>query len=214
MRSLLFLGGGLLIGAGLSWGEATRVAERRANQRVLDEVASHKRVLEKAAEKYLADTVPEGPALTEEELYTHQDPAWGGAVDPDEADTSEDAIKVGGEAILTTSITEVGPTTDYLAAAHDYHTSEMSAPERELEYIEAEEYDEDDGRLKEEILIHMGETEPLFISEGLVVMDWSEKISPNVLVDMYQMCPPGEDKVLYVRNHVNGTDYRVVQEIP
>lgn len=210
MRSLLFLGGGLLIGTGLSWGEATRVAERRANQRVIDEVASHKRVLEKAAEKYLADIVPEGPALTEEELMKP------GEISSllDGPDTSDDAIKVGGEAILTTSITEIGPSTDYLNLAHDYSSVPTSAPERELEYIEEEEYDEEDGRLKEEILIHMGETEPLFISEGVVMMDWHEKISPNILVDIYQMCPPGSDKVLYVRNHRNGTDYRVVQEIP
>lgn len=220
MRSLMFLGGGLLIGVGVAWGEATRSAEQRANERIAEEVAMHKRVLEKAAEQYLYNK-SEAPAETEDELdeFGRRDGdeklmsvSMNRPDGLDEADTSEDAIKVGGEMTVETPVQEISP--EYLATAHDYSDMPLSQAGPELEYITEDEFAEEDGRDKEQILIHMGETEPLFITAGVVVPDWSEKISPNILVDMYQKCPPGTDKVLYVRNHRTDTDYEVVQEIP
>lgn len=197
-------GCGVLAGVSLAWGEAIRSAEKKANERIIEEVAQHKRVINQAAEMYLASQ-SEAPAMTEEELNAH-----GVQLQHlDEADTSTDAIKVGGQMTVETQISP-----DYLQHARDYSDMPLSSPINELEYITEDEYAEEDGRDKEQILIHMGETEPLFVSAGVVVPNWHELISPNILVDMYQKCPPGTDKVLYVRNNRNDTDYEVIQEIP
>lgn len=191
------VGSGIIAGVSLAWGEAARRAEKKANERVIEEVAQHKRVIEMAAESYLnrKNAETDGPFETEEEL--------------DEPDTLDDAIKVGGQMTVETQIAP-----DYLQHARDYSDMPLASPVRELEYITEDEYTEEDGRDKEQILIHMGETEPLFVSAGVVVPNWHELISPNILVDMYQRCPPGTDKVLYVRNNRNDTDYEVIQEIP
>jgi hypothetical protein len=196
----MLVGGGLLIGAGLAWGEATRSAEVRANQRVIEEVESHKRVVQRAAELYLAEKA-DAPAMFEEDL--------------DSPDVSEDAVKVGGELTAETPLADITPSVDYLHEARKYSVDQnVSIAELPLEYITEDEFDEEDGNAKEQILIHMGEDEPLFVNDGVVMLDWQTKISPNILVDMYQMCPPGSEKILYVRNHRNSTDYQVIQEIP
>lgn len=202
MRSLLFLGGGILIGAGLVHAEARVYAEKQAAEKLKEEIASHKRVLEMAAENFLAERVSEAPVETEAEL------------DQDAADTSDDSIKVGGEMVQETSLSSVTPSAEYLKVAADYSEISVNDPIVPVQYISSDDYDEEDGRAKEQILIHMGEGEPLFICEGIVQPDWKSLISPNILVDMYSMCPPGTEKILYVRNHLTDTDYEVIQEIP
>lgn len=202
MRSLLFLGGGILIGAGLVHVEARVYAEKQAAEKLKEEVASHKRVLEMAAENFLADRISEAPVETESEL------------DQDAPDTSDDSIKVGGEMVQETSLSSVTPSSEYLQTAQDYSEISVNDPIVPVQYISSDDYDEEDGRAKEQILIHMGEDQPLFICEGIVVENWQSLISPNILVDMYSMCPPGTEKILYVRNHLTDTDYEVIQEIP
>lgn len=215
MRSLLFLGGGILIGAGLVHAEARVYAEKQAAEKLKEEIASHKRVLEMAAENFLADRISEAPAKTEGEL----DPTFVKLKDmainrADVADDSDDAIKVGGEMVQETSLSSVTPSSEYLQTAQDYSEISVNDPIVPVQYISSDDYDEEDGRAKEQILIHMGEDQPLFICEGIVVENWQSLISPNILVDMYSMCPPGTEKILYVRNHLTDTDYEVIQEIP
>lgn len=201
MRALMFLGGGLLLGVGFVHAEATVTAEKRAQKNFEEQLESHKRVLQRAAEDFLAREV-EAPAATEEDL--------------DGPDTSANAIRVGGEMTVETKLSDLTPSADYLKTARDYTTGVNLSPSIEtVQYITEDEYDEEDGRAKEQILIHMGDNEPLFINEGIIVSNWKELISPNILVDMYQRCPPGtENRVLYVRNNRNDTDYEVIQEIP
>lgn len=212
MRALLFIGGGILIGVGFTHAEATVAAEKRATVKLIEEVESHKRVINMAAESFLQDQM-EGPFPTEEDLDRNKI----AMPDMDGPDTSADAITVGGEMTVTTSISAITPSADYLAAARDYQQPvETSTPLIPVEYITEDDYHEEDGRAKEQILIHMGgDGEPLFVNEGVMLPDWQELISPNILVDLYQRVPPGsEERVLYVRNHRNDTDYEVIQEIP
>jgi hypothetical protein len=214
MRGLLFLGGGLLLGVGFAHTEAAVIAEKRAQERFDEQLESHKRVLQMATEDFLGREV-DGPFDTEADLFDEN-----GKDERqrflDAAEDGPDAIKVGGEIIIETKLSDLTPSADYLATARDY--SGPTGPSVELsgvEYITEDEYGEEDGRAKEQILIHMGADEPLFINEGIIVPDWRELISPNILVDMYQRVPPGtENRVLYVRNNRNDTDYEVIQEIP
>lgn len=200
MKSLLLVGGGILIGVGLSWGEAYRQTEVAAQERYREQLQSYTRANE-MADRLRENWDVEPPAATEQDL--------------DAADESNDAIRVGGEMVAETSLSDITPSADYLAAARDYSPSETAVEALQIEYITEDEFHEEDGNDKEQILIHMGEQEPLFINNGLVVEDWKELISPNILVDMYQRIPPGTDtRVLYVRNHRLGTDYEVIQEIP
>ncbi len=223
MRALLYLGGGLLIGAGFVHAEATVTAEKRAQEKFDEQLASHKRVLEMAAEKFLLDQI-DGPYETEFDLdpeanriaMPNMDAPFVHPMDRrmDEADKSEDAIRVGGEMTVETKLSDLTPSVDYLKHAREYAQSPTAAPVSEVSYISEDEYNEEDGRAKEQLLIHMGPDGPMFINEGIVTQDWAELVSPNILVDMYQMISPGEDRVLYVRNTRTDTDYEVIQEIP
>lgn len=201
MRSdLLFLGGGILIGSGFTWLEARRQAQISARKEFDEQLEMHKRVLNSAAEDFLTREL-DGPFNTEEDL--------------DGPDTSSDAVRVGGEMIAETALSDMTPTVDYLSKARVYSEVQLSNNVSPVSYISEDEFHEEDGRAKEQILIHMGEDEPLFISEGIVIPNWRELISPNILVDMYQrLTPDVENRVLYVRNAMTDTDYEVIQEIP
>lgn len=199
MRALLFLGGGILIGVGLTYTEAHITTEARMQEEFTESLESHKRVLQTAAEDFL-NRESDGPFETEEELNETEAP-----------------VMVGGDIVMETKVQEVGPGPEYLKAARDYTTAIGDASGViPLEYISEDDYNEDDGRSKEQILIHMSiEGDPLFMNEGIVLENWKELISPNILVDMYQMIPPNQEtKVLYVRNHIVDTDYEVIQEFP
>lgn len=83
-----------------------------------------------------------------------------------------------------------------------------------VSYIEEEEYQDDDGRLKEQILVYMDEYNPVFTEAGIPIDDWAEKIGDSIIVDFYRLVPPGVDPVLYVRNHRTGVDYEVIRQEP
>jgi hypothetical protein len=83
-----------------------------------------------------------------------------------------------------------------------------------VSYIEEEEYQDDDGRLKEQILVFMDEYNPVFLEAGQPIDDWAEKIGDSIIVDFYRLVPPGVEPVLYVRNHRTGVDYEVIRQEP
>lgn len=197
MRSLLFLGGGLLIGVGVAWGEAYVSTGKKLQAEFEVSLESHKRVLERAAESYLRDKA-EAPAATEEDL--------------DKGDSSEDAITVGGEMVVETPTPEY--VQQYVEQAQSYAAPENFVDVSPLQFIEAEDFEEeDDGRAKEQIQLFFGEGDPYFVQDGMVIEDWAEKIGDNIMVDFYQRFPPGsaEDQVLYIRNSIRGEDYEIVK---
>lgn len=113
-----------------------------------------------------------------------------------------------------------------LDTPNDYHKA-ISAVETPIEvfvdggvndygisYIEEEEYQDDDGRLKEQILIYMDEHNPIFTMNGEPIDDWDKRIGDSILVDFYKLVPPGIDPILYVRNHRTDVDYEVVRAEP
>lgn len=194
----MLVGGGILIGVGVSWAEATRQAEIRANERIEDEITSYHRVAKMVRS--------EAPVEDEETLN---------GVDFD-GDTELKIEEPEVVSVRETPLSEVTPGVEYLQAVQEYWTPPNSAIEVRIEYIDEDTFAEEDGRSKEQILIHMGaDAEPLFVNEGVMVVDWQEIIPPTILADMYTRCGPEMDnKVLYVRNHANDTDYEVIQEIP
>lgn len=213
MRSLLFIGGGILLGVGFVHAEATVSAEKRAQERFDEALETHKRVLQRAAEDFLAREA-DGPFETESELVKTDAQAFMDEADGVSIPTPEEQYETG--IFVETKLSDLTPSADYLALARDYSTQTgPNAPVVPVTYITEDEFHEEDGRAKEQILIHMGDGDPLFINEGVVVTNWAELISPNILVDMYQRVPPGtENRVLYIRNAINDTDYEVIQEIP
>lgn len=199
MRSLLLVGGGLLIGVGLSWGEATRQAEQSAKKRYEEQLEIHKRALDRSG-RTINFTV-EGPKETEGEL--------------DKPDTSEDAITVGGEMIVETPIASP----DYLAAAATYGERENFVNDTALgmAYIEEEDYEESDGREKEQVLIFMdSDGNARFTINGEEIDNWKELVGEHILVDLYKagMTDPTGDPILYVRNHQQDVDFEVSRVIP
>lgn len=204
MRGLLLVGGGILIGVGLSYGDATLRAEKKAREEYDESLKAHMEAIRKVRDR---STLKEAPAAEEADL--------------DAADTSEDAIKVGGEMTFEVPAESANPywvPPEVQEAANEY-----AAPDNfidgmvALQYIDEDEYHDEDGREKEQVLVHRSEDgEPLFLSDGVVVGDWKTVLGPNILVAFYQKFPPGssETQVLYVRNNVNDVDYEVLMESP
>lgn len=223
------LGGGLIFGALLAHAEATSTAEIRSKNRYEEQLELHKRILQRAHEDFLRGQLAEHPVETEDELVVdgiyvydlqgNKDPRL---VELERQDAenraakfllSED-VKVGGEIIAETPIAPP----DYVGTASLYAdpgTFINGEQVLSLEYIEAEDYEEEDGRAKEQITIFMGGDEPIFVMDGEPIENWAELIGDHILVDFYQRVPPGEqDRVLYVRNHKRDEDYEVWQTVP
>lgn len=188
--------GGLLAGGGLGYGLSHVEAERRAQKKYRELNERQYKAMQMANVLRREWTDVEAPVESEEDL----------------ADTSENAIKVGGEMIVETPVA----TPDYIAAATQYANPEQFLPEMDygISYIQAEEYEEDDGRPKEQITIFINDGEPIFMQDGQPIDDWAEKVGDSIMVDFYTMVPPGEDRVLFVRNARRDEDYEVIQEMP
>lgn len=83
-----------------------------------------------------------------------------------------------------------------------------------VSYIEDEDYLDEDGRFKGKIDIMLTDSEPVFLMDGAQIEDWDKRIGDSILVDMFRLCPPGTDPILYVRNHRTDEDYEVVRVEP
>lgn len=83
-----------------------------------------------------------------------------------------------------------------------------------MSYIEEEDYLDEDGRLKLKIDIFMDDFQPRFMMDGQPCDDWDKRVGDSILVDFYNLVPPGAEPVLYVRNHRTDEDYEVVRVVP
>jgi len=97
-----------------------------------------------------------------------------------------------------------------------YHLA-VEKPQASWTYLEEEDYEDDDGRLKERITIMPGDDgmTPVFVQDDIEIADWEEKIGSNILRDFYSMVPPDvSPAILYVRNNVTNVDFEVIREVP
>lgn len=193
MRSLMLVGGGILIGVGLAYGDATIRAEKAARERYDEALESHKKAMDMSETLREAWTT-EAPAEQEEELIFNAD----GAV----------------LAINTEQELPPGYVQEYVEKAAVYGDSAHMVQAQPMEIIDDDLYAEEDGRAKEQITVFMGDGEPYFVQDGMVIEDWREKIGDNVLVMFYQnFGPDAKERVIYVRNHERGEDFEVIQEM-
>jgi hypothetical protein len=194
IAKLLCVGGGILIGVGVAWTEAVSHAELKYRNKYEEQLEIHKRVLERAHEEFLRSAV-EAPVETEEDLSI-----------------LNKELKVGGEITVTSE----GEVPDYVGTAALYADPGTFAGHQEIQaisYIDPEDYEEDDGRAKEQITIFMtGDGEPIFVMDGEQIDNWADLVGEHILVDFYKMVPPSaEDRVLFVRNNIRDEDYEVSQ---
>jgi len=82
-----------------------------------------------------------------------------------------------------------------------------------VSYIEEDDYDEEDGRFKGQITIVMDQHNADFFMDGVQITDWAERVGESIIVDFYQLVPPGAPPILYVRNHKRDEDYEVTREV-
>lgn len=188
MRALLYVGGGILIGVGLSYGDAAL----RAEKKVREAEANH---WKEWADNLEINSYPmaEAPAETEEELIFNVD----GAVLEQEVNP-----------------TPPGYIQEYVEKANVYGDNAHMVKEQALEIIDDEQYAEDDGRGKEQIQVFMGDGDPYFVQDGMVIEDHKEKVGDNILVMFWQnFGPDSKERVIYIRNNQRGEDYEVIQEM-
>lgn len=98
-----------------------------------------------------------------------------------------------------------------------YHAAVESGgvPDGSISYIDEEDYEDEDGRYKGKIdILINGDQDPIFMMDGSPIGDWEERIGESILRDFYSMVPPGNDPILYVRNHRTDEDYEVVRLAP
>lgn len=185
MRSLFLVGGGILIGVGLSYADATV----RAEKRLRDTEAQKWKEWVEALPKIDYDI--ETPLETEEELTFNAEGS-----------------------VLETPVAPPEYVQEYVERAGVYGDAAHFVEETKLEIITDEDYHEEDGRAKELIQIFMGEGDPYFMQDGAMIDDWGEKIGENILVMFYQnFSPDAKDRVVYIRNNQRGEDYEITQEM-
>ena len=83
-----------------------------------------------------------------------------------------------------------------------------------ISYLEEEEYQEDDGRLKTQVSLILDNGDPLFFIDGEQIDDWDQRLGDSIVVDFFNLAPMGTSQVLYVRNHRTEEDYEVILETP
>ena len=97
-----------------------------------------------------------------------------------------------------------------------YHQA-VAQPQPSWTYLEQEDYEDDDDRVKRQITIMPGDDgmTPVFVMDDIEIADWEERIGSNILRDFYSLVPPDVvPAVLYVRNNVTQEDYEVIREVP
>lgn len=193
---LVATGSGILAGVCLTKGEAEYAAELRAKNKYDELLEIHKRALDRARD-YSINL--EGPVETEEELD---------APDPKEE------IKVGGEMIVETPIDP-----EYQEAVNPYLDPDTFHPDPNgdwsVQFIEEEDYEDDEnGFSKERMEIMMNGDEALFMVDGDAITNWADLVGEHILVEFYKRCPPGADRVLWVRNNARNEDYEVAWNTP
>lgn len=126
--------------------------------------------------------------------------------------------------VLDKPISEIDPP-NYLQGSNPYHEAIVEAskgpdPGEELptdegiEYISEEDYDDEDGRVKLKVEILVDDGMPVFLMDHEPFEEWEDRIGTTILRDMFQLCPPGTDQILYVRNQRTDEDYEVTRVEP
>lgn len=194
MRTALLVGGGILIGAGLTWGESRVSLEKRKREVESEGDLTVLRTLEAIGKMDTGTLSAEAPSETEDQLTFN---AEGGVLEQDVNPLPEGYVQ------------------EYVEKAAVYGDNAHFVEAQSMEIIDDDAYAEEDGRAKEQIQVFMGDGEPYFVQDGLVIEDWKEKIGDNILVMMYQNFPPDYqgDRVIYVRNHERGEDFEILQEM-
>lgn len=217
MRSALSFLGGLLVGGGVGYVVAEHYLQNKMMVSAQEQIELHKRAISTAAEvaeKRVKNVFEEDEGRPDVDLSDHPTLPLEDAPEP---------VKIQGDLFQPKSPDGEGfsPETE-----NPYHIA-VSAKETPVEqfvdggindygmsYIEEEDYQEDDGRAKEQIVILMDEHNPIFLQDGAEIRDWDERVGDSILVDMFRFCPPGKPQILYVRNHKTDVDYEVVREQP
>lgn len=212
LASILKVAGGISIGVGIGTQWARAELDRYYRKKGEEFVSQQYRAMQTAwTDREMAEA-NRTPAKTEAEL--DQEKIDKNMVEwdisnnkpEDQADTSPDAIRVGGEAILAQE-----------AQAYVQQAAEYGGPTMidGITYIDEDTYgEEEDGYAKEQITIYLqaGNEEPIFVNGGETITNWAELIGETILVDFFRKFLPNEtERVLYVRNHGRNEDYEVFQ---
>lgn len=199
IASALKVLGGISIGVGIGTQWARIELDRYYRQKGEEFVSQQYRAMQAA---WTDRQESEAPAETEEHLIEGLNNRIDSVLD--EADTSDDAILVGGAGVLEQA--------DYNAQAAQYAMPDMLEG---ISYISEDDYNEEDGNEKEQITIHVGGDETVFIHGGVAITNWEELIGETILIDFFRKFQPQDsERVLYVRNHRRGEDYEVWQAVP
>jgi hypothetical protein len=127
--------------------------------------------------------------------------------------------KVVAEQTITTRVVDSTQSIEDYKPAEDnpyHHTvQEMNDTRGDFTYLTEDDYhQDDDGFTKSQIVVMMDGSEPIFIENGAQIKDWEEKVGSRILGDFYQLIPPGEPQVLYIRNNLTDVDYEVFRDQP
>jgi hypothetical protein len=211
-------GAGTLIGTVLG----TLLVEKKLKAEYAESTASMRRAYE--ALKIDAET----PALTEEDLIiTHPTPE-GTALEGGDVTILKNAevhnLSLDAEPNAFGETIEVKPIdTDVVVkptqSDNPYHTAVRQTAEQGgyVTYVElsAEDYDEDDGRLKEHITMLFSDGEPIFFKDSaeLEVAEAMDLVGSTIVDDMRKSVREG-NPIIYMRNAQTDIDYEVVFEQP
>ena len=123
-----------------------------------------------------------------------------------------EVVKMRYEEIAETYLPEPAHT-DLTAVERFLDEVASTVSENGISYIEEEEFMEDDGRSKERVDFMIDTNLPYFFIDGVQVDNWTELLGGSLLADFWTLTPPGDGAVFYVRNHLNNTDYEVIQVV-
>ena len=197
MRSLMLVGGGILIGVGLSYADATVRAEKKIREAEARQYETMLRTFER-----IGSHEAEAPAEEEEHLTFN----------------AEGTVFGSDGTIMTEELQHTPPpgyVQEYVKQASVYGDNAHILEAQPMEIIDDDQYSEEDGRAKEQIQVFMGDGEPYFVQDGIVIEDWQEKIGDNILVMFYQNFTPDHTgpRVIYIRNNERGEDFEILQEM-
>jgi hypothetical protein len=198
-------GAGIIVGLGLG----AILSEDKFRKKYEEATASMKRAREMETEvKFDLNEVaqeakppPSGKVIEKGELHS-----WGPAKDGLGTIESVTPVK------STQSVQDFHPdeTNPYHEPVH-----EPSDIRGDFTFLTEDDYHSDDEHEKSQIIVMMdSDGEPLFIENGAQIKDWEDKVGSRILGDFYQLIPPGQPQVLYIRNNITDVDYEVFREQP
>jgi len=192
-------GAGTLIGIGVG----TLLVEKKLKQEYDEATKAHWRVVQ--AVKIDAET----PALTEEDLIHIRPREEGTTLEGGEVKVPETKVD---EVHEITTLNVPQTTNPYHTAVRTTGTQGIYASYAELS---EEDYQEEDGRAKEQITMVYSDGEPIFFMNGaeLELTDAMDMVGSTIVDDMREAVREGTP-LLWRRNNQTEVDYEVVFEQP